>query len=83
MFCAGAQADDSACMRINCLGKCVSRAEMEGKAIPALCMRQAQCYNDVECTVLADGKCGWKETPEMKACLADRRNGMPFNSDSD
>jgi len=71
-------ADDPSCMRLPCLGKCASRKDMEGKAIPMLCMRHSSCYNNVDCTILDDGKCGWKETPELAACLADKPRGMPM-----
>lgn len=64
--------DDPGCVRLSCLGKCISKEEAEGKAIPMLCMRQYSCYNGVDCAKLEDGKCGWKETPQLKACLAEK-----------
>jgi hypothetical protein len=73
--------DDPSCMRLPCLGKCASRKDMEGKAIPMLCMRQSNCYNNVDCTILDDGKCGWKGTPELAACLADKSGGMPITEE--
>jgi hypothetical protein len=35
------------------------------------------CYHDpsaTSCEVQADGECGWTQTPELAACLADARN---------
>ena len=65
-----AEADDPSCVRIPCLGQCISKEEAAGKVTPMLCMQAYTCYNNVECTRLDDGKCGWKETPELKDCLA-------------
>jgi hypothetical protein len=28
------------------------------------------CYRDATCERQADGTCGWTETPELTACLA-------------
>ena len=72
-----AQADDPSCMRMPCLGKCMSREEAQGKVFPAYCLQQYSCYEGVECTVLGEGKCGWKETPELAACLADKSQNAP------
>jgi hypothetical protein len=72
-----AKADGSSCVSIPCLGKCISKEEAAGKAIAMLCMRQSACYKDAECTRLAGGECGWKETPELAACLADTSKNTP------
>ena len=72
-----AGADDASCVRMPCLGKCMSKEDVAGKAFPMFCMQQSACYKDVECTRLDDGKCGWKETPELTACLADKSNNAP------
>lgn len=29
------------------------------------------CYQDARCERQGDGACGWTETPELQACLAD------------
>lgn len=65
-------ADDGKCVRNNCLGTCISIKEALGKPVPMLCKQDYVCYQDVECMQLDNGKCGWKETPQMKACLAEK-----------
>lgn len=63
-------ADDPSCARIDCLGKCVSKEDRNHMAIPMLCMQSYRCYKNIDCTVLEDGKCGWKKTPEFDECIA-------------
>lgn len=72
-----ARTDDDACVRMPCLGKCLSREETKGRAFPMLCMQQYACYEGVECAKGDDGKCGWKETPKMQACLKDKTAFAP------
>ena len=64
--------DDPSCMRVDCLGRCGSKEEMKGKAIPMLCMAKSVCYQKVDCTIQANGKCGYTETPELAECLAQK-----------
>ncbi len=71
-------ADDASCMRMPCLGKCISKEEARGKVFPMHCLQQHVCYEGVECTRLEDGRCGWKETPALAACIADKSaNAFP------
>ena len=67
-----ARADDGQCVRNNCLGTCISKQEALGKMVPMICHQNYVCYQDVECMKLDSGKCGWKETAELKSCLAEK-----------
>jgi len=70
-FSLQAMADDESCVRMECLGKCFNLEDTEGKAFSMLCLQQSICYRGVECAKLDDGNCGWVQTPELDACLAD------------
>lgn len=72
----GAIADDPDCVRNNCLGTCISKQEALGKRVPMFCKPQYVCYKDVECVKLDNGKCGWKETPQMKACITEKTKAV-------
>jgi hypothetical protein len=69
--------DDPSCVRMPCLGKCMSKEDTEGKAFPMLCLAQSACYDHVDCTKRDDGSCGWKGTPELDACIVEKSK-LPF-----
>jgi hypothetical protein len=57
------------CVKSGCSGTvCVE----EGKEIVTTCEYKAEyaCYSSAACETQPDGKCGWTQTPELKACLA-------------
>ncbi len=77
LIAGNACADDIDCVRNNCLGTCITKEEALHKIMPMICMAQYSCYQDAECLKLENGKCGWKETPQLKACIAEKTKAAP------
>jgi hypothetical protein len=44
---------------------------VDAELVATACQWQAHfaCYKSAECTVQADGQCGWTETEELKQCI--------------
>jgi len=61
---------DTACVKTGCSGTVCAAAESD---VMTTCEMKPeyQCYEDKECKVQADGKCGWTMTDGLKDCLAD------------
>ena len=71
LFSCAAGADDPGCVRNNCMGTCLGKDEA-GFARSHVCRPDYVCYQNVDCTILDNGKCGWKVTPQLQACLAEK-----------
>ena len=55
------------------IGGCSGTACSEpGKQVITTCEYKAEyaCYQSAQCTRQADGNCGWTQSPELQACLA-------------
>ena len=70
-------ADDSDCIRMDCLGKCMNIEDAQGKAFPMICIQSSVCYHDADCIKLDDGNCGWVQSEELDRCLADIATTTP------
>lgn len=68
-----AQVDDTACVRNNCMGTCISRDEALHKATPMICHADYSCYQDIECAKKDDGNCSWEENQQFKDCIAQKK----------
>jgi eight-cysteine-cluster-containing protein len=66
---AGPSKDD--CLPAGCSGQICADAE-EAAGIITTCEYRSEyaCYDSATCERQADGRCGWTQTPELKACLA-------------
>jgi eight-cysteine-cluster-containing protein len=58
-------------MLAGCSGQICADAE-EAVGIITTCEYRPEyvCYKSATCERQADGRCGWTQTPELKACLA-------------
>jgi hypothetical protein len=61
--------DEKTCYVGGCSGQICS--ENEGVISTCEWRDEYACYRDATCEVQADGACGWTETHELAACLAD------------
>jgi hypothetical protein len=54
------------------VGGCSSQICSSQQGVISTCEWRAEyaCYRGAECTVQADGQCGWTQTDALKACLA-------------
>jgi len=57
------------CVKSGCSGTLCVEA---GKEVITTCEYKAEygCYQSATCGRQPSGDCGWKQTPELKACLA-------------
>lgn len=57
------------CIRTGCSGTVCAEP---GNDVMTTCEYRPEyaCYQDAKCERQADGSCGWTQTPELAACLA-------------
>lgn len=66
------------CAVAGCSGQlCVSAEEAGGIVTTCEFRAEYACYKEASCEPQADGKCGWSETVELKACL---KNPPPLDA---
>lgn len=56
---------------------CVSAEEAANIVTTCEYRSEYACYQEAHCGPQADGKCGWSDTPELRACLANPKPLMP------
>lgn len=60
----------SGCIRTGCGGELCQGADEEAMASICVARPEHACYRDAACERQADGSCGFTQTPELSACLA-------------
>lgn len=65
------------CVVGGCSGQLCVSADIEPPITNCLFLPEYACYDSADCTVQADGNCGWTLTPELMECLADAQNPDP------
>lgn len=60
------------CVIGGCNGELCLDKEANDKGVASICLYKPEfaCYKSAKCEKQANGKCGWTQTSELKACLS-------------
>lgn len=58
-----------ACKRAGCSGELCVAADSDQVVTACKWQPHFACYDDAECTLQEDGRCGWTDTEQLRKCL--------------